>query len=77
MIELDALIGEGGVLAAPKLGMFRAEVARGALVRAGTVLGTLHVLNRAYRVRAPAGVAGVVEALPSARDVAVGYRDPP
>ena len=44
-------------LGAPKLGVFRASIARGALVRAGTVLGTLHVLNRVYRVRAPAGVA--------------------
>lgn len=75
MIELDALIGEGGALGAPKLGVFRASIARGALVRAGTVLGTLHVLNRVYRVRAPAGVAGVVEQLATARDVALGYRD--
>ena len=46
-----ALSGEPGALAAPKLGVFRCRVAVGDRVRAGTVLGTLRVLNRGLKER--------------------------
>ncbi len=77
METLDALdgaqSGQPGALAAPKLGVFRSKVAVGDRVRPGTVLGTLRVLNREYRVVAPPTAAGIVERAPSAREIAVGY----
>lgn len=77
MESLDALKQDpdhgSGVLAAPKLGVFRCALAAGDRVRGGTPLGTIRVLNKLYRVVAPAGTAGIVERIPATREIAVGY----
>lgn len=75
MDKLEALSGESGTLRAPKLGVFRCRLAVGDRVRPGVVLGTLRVLNREYRVVAPANASGIVETAPVVRDQPVGYGD--
>jgi acetyl-CoA carboxylase biotin carboxyl carrier protein len=65
-----AAIAKGHVLQCPEVGVFRAHVALGDLVRAGGVLGELETLGVVSRVVSPA--AGIVTAI-AAPGSACGY----